>query len=157
MRKAKVHLTKHILYELYYNQGKTLQNIGDMYGVTREYIRQKMAKFQIPRIKKHYTQEELRFNRRQRYWRIRIASLKILGGKCRKCGETDIRVLQINHKNGLGRKGLREQGDKFHFDITNGTRDINDLEILCANCNILYEYERGNRSCIAFDKKGLMI
>ena len=37
------------LARLYNVEGKTLQEIGDMYGVTREYIRQVMAKLDLPR------------------------------------------------------------------------------------------------------------
>ncbi len=37
------------LGRLYNVEGRTLQEIGDMYGVTREYIRQVMTKFNLPR------------------------------------------------------------------------------------------------------------
>ena len=56
-------------------------------------------------------------------WRNHKRRVLELGGKCVNCGETDIRVLQINHING---------------------RDNPEVDVRCANCNILYEYERGN-------------
>lgn len=68
----------------------------------------------------------------------------ILGGcLCRMCGNTDLRVLTINHKNG---KTSKEGGLALQHAIKNGSRKIDDLEILCMNCNIIYEYERGKRN-----------
>lgn len=65
-----------------------------------------------------------------------------LGGKCIKCGNVDIRVLQINHKNGCGTR-LRPNTRKLYLAIIHGTTDFSVLEVRCANCNIIYEYERG--------------
>jgi hypothetical protein len=76
----------------------------------------------------------------------RLKIIKILGGKCKKCGITDWRVLQINHINGGGRKELELNMNKFYKDILLKKRNIIDLDLRCANCNILYEYEVGRRS-----------
>ena len=35
--------------------------------------------------------------KKQKIWEKKLALLKELGGKCKKCGITDIRVLDINH------------------------------------------------------------
>jgi hypothetical protein len=84
------------------------------------------------------------------YWRRRLRVIKLLGGKCCRCGNSDARVLQINHVNGGGSKetqiGKGEMGSSnFLIDIDKGRRSINDLNLMCANCNILYEYEVGRR------------
>lgn len=82
---------------------------------------------------------------KNRYWRAKLDVIELLGGKCR-CGNTDPRVLQINHINGGGTKERQiTHLDEFRRDILAGRRSINDLEILCANCNILYEFEVGRR------------
>ena len=67
-----------------------------------------------------------------------------LGGKCARCGETDWRVLQINHINGGGTKERARIGKKIYTDILKGKRE-GEYNMLCANCNILYEYNRGRR------------
>ncbi len=80
------------------------------------------------------------------YTKLKIEVYNLLGGiKCKKCGATNIRILTINHKNGV--KSPRfDRGRELLYSIINGRRETSDLEILCYNCNILYEYERGNRS-----------
>lgn len=79
------------------------------------------------------------------HWRQRIKVLRILGGKCRRCGNEDWRVLQINHKNGGGheeRSSRGMSGAALVRAILNG-RKTDDLDVLCANCNVIHEYERG--------------
>ncbi len=72
--------------------------------------------------------------------------IELLGGKCVRCGITDLRVLQINHLHHVGRtKRPHESGSDFYLRILDGRRDTSDLDIRCANCNILYEYERSFR------------
>jgi len=67
-----------------------------------------------------------------------------LGGKCVVCGIDDIRVLQINHLHDKGHKEKLSKGAiSFYRNIVNGKRSIDDLDIRCANHNILYEYESG--------------
>lgn len=65
------------------------------------------------------------------------------------CGETDLRVLQINHINGEGWKknnGIYKvhPTTRYH-QIANGIYNEAELDVRCANCNILYEYEIGHR------------
>jgi hypothetical protein len=69
--------------------------------------------------------------------------IKSLGGRCRKCGCNDVRVLQVNHIGGGGIKELRTRISKMRGEILRGERK--DLDILCSNCNIIYEFERGKR------------
>jgi hypothetical protein len=79
-----------------------------------------------------------------RLWRLKIAAIEQLGGKCAGCGTTDMRVLQINHLNGRGDVEDRF-GAEIYAPIVAGTRTTDDLDVRCANCNVIYEYERGNR------------
>jgi len=88
--------------------------------------------------KKHY--DEIR----QIHWKRKLKVVEMLGGKCRRCGEMDIRVLQVNHINGGGRRDPLGKTD-LYLEIVQGRRPIDDLELLCANCNIIYEYEVGHR------------
>jgi hypothetical protein len=69
-------------------------------------------------------------------------AIRKLGGKCVRCGETDIRVLQINHINGGGCRELsRRKATSFYRDIVAGRRKTDDLDVRCANCNILARYK----------------
>ena len=85
----------------------------------------------------------------------RLKVLELMGGKCVKCGISDYRLLEISHKNGDGyleRRGLN--GKKMHggwataYAILRGWRQTDDLELLCSNCHILYEYEKGFRRTV---------
>jgi hypothetical protein len=80
--------------------------------------------------------------------RLKIKSLQAVSGqkkpRCEQCGIDDVRVLHINHKNGGGRKELVETGpNQMRKAIVDGSRKIDDLNVLCANCNTLFEYQRG--------------
>lgn len=72
---------------------------------------------------------------------------KVGNGECRRCKINDIRLLTINHINGKDEvaKVKDRYGNSFYLDILLGRRTTDDLEVLCFNCNILYEYERGAR------------
>jgi len=67
---------------------------------------------------------------------------------CVNCGNDDIRVLTINHKNGDGAKERnisKHRMSRLSRDIQKG-RTTSDLDVRCYNCNILYEYEQGRRN-----------
>lgn len=71
----------------------------------------------------------------------RLHTIYSLGGRCVGCGEKDWRVLQVNHLR--GKRGLKDVGDRLAGDIVKGRRDLADFDLRCANCNILYEHEKG--------------
>jgi len=79
-----------------------------------------------------------------------------LGGKCARCGKTDWRILQINHINGNGRKERARLGKKIYTNILKG-KDMDKYNLLCANCNILYEYDRGKRRDERWIEKNLKV
>ena len=76
---------------------------------------------------------------------LRRKIIEYLGGRCEFCGIMDIRLLQINHLNGGGNKEVREKGqNKIYREILAGKRK-GEFNLLCANCNTLYEYQVGRR------------
>lgn len=82
--------------------------------------------------------------------RLRIKALQVVSGLrcpvCVRCGEADIFVLAINHKNGGGRQEVKNNAFGWWKGIISGQRGVNDLDVRCHNCNIRYEYERGRRN-----------
>jgi hypothetical protein len=78
--------------------------------------------------------------------RVRLTNFNIVSKNnpvCENCGCTDIRLLEINHKNGGGTKE-REKGKssaKFAWNIYMGRRNIDDLNLLCKVCNALHALE----------------
>lgn len=70
---------------------------------------------------------------------------KRLGDKCAHCGNTDHRVLQIDHKNGDGAKERRKTGRGYSYYkyLTNLSDEelLANYQLLCANCNWIKRYE----------------
>lgn len=93
---------------------------------------------------KHFERERVRG--RAKHFRYKLNAMKFISKLdvpcCMKCGISDIRVLTINHKKGRSKE---EKNRKVvdYIGVVLGRRKINDLEIRCFNCNILYEYEKG--------------
>ena len=65
--------------------------------------------------------------------------LKSLGNKCVNCGFSDIRALQIDHKNGDGSADKKRFKKQTGTMVTYYSRNVKEatqkLQILCANCN----------------------
>lgn len=79
-----------------------------------------------------------------RYQRIKKEALIKISGEaiCVYCGCNDIRILEINHKYLGGSKERKDKpcnvGHGLYIKITNGLREVNDLEVLCRVCNALH-------------------
>lgn len=64
-----------------------------------------------------------------------------LGGKCVRCGFTDIRALQIDHVNGGGKKELKKNGSGISYYKKILLDKNRKYQLLCANCNWIKRYE----------------
>lgn len=64
----------------------------------------------------------------------RNAVLEVLGNKCKMCGFTDKRALQIDHVHGGGSAETRIFGTGVDY-YRQMFQHIEDYQILCANCN----------------------
>jgi hypothetical protein len=85
-----------------------------------------------------------------KHFNYKLKALQRISGllvpHCIVCGTPDIRVLTINHKNGHSTEGKQY----IYLSVASGKRKINDLDIRCYNCNILYEFEEGRRTLPSF-------
>lgn len=75
--------------------------------------------------------------------KLRMDVLNIIGkGKleCVNCGCDDLRVIEINHINGVGNK-YRVANIKFLWDVIKGRRPTDDLDLRCRVCNALHYIE----------------
>lgn len=79
----------------------------------------------------------------ERYERSRVKLvIEKMGGKCEFCGFDDWRALQVDHKGGTG--GKRKSAHIIYTEILNG--QIDDYQLLCANCNAIKASYRNERS-----------
>ena len=81
---------------------------------------------------------------REYYKRLRLQALqKITGSEkplCNRCSCDFLPLLNINHKNGGGRRERTQYGNtrEFYRVIVRGTRKLIDLEVLCRVCNAIH-------------------
>ena len=79
--------------------------------------------------------------------RLRRTVLQVLGDKCKICGFSDYRALQIDHIKGGGSKERKEKGfsSQFHRHVLNNfLNGENKYQLLCANCNWIKRFENKN-------------
>lgn len=74
------------------------------------------------------------------YSKKKAEIFEALGGKCVRCGFSDIRALQIDHIHGGGRNEIQRMGWPAYYkkvlDASEG------YQLLCANCNWIKRSER---------------
>ena len=101
----------------------------------RAYYQANKERMRIPR----------RYAQRRYANRLRLDVLEILGGKCRGCGTTDHRVLQVDH---IGGNGNLERKRTYREAILQKIRqgEIGGYQLLCANCNWIKRLEQGESS-----------
>jgi hypothetical protein len=69
------------------------------------------------------------------FWKTKLEIIKKLGGKCRQCGETDFRVLDINHIDRIKKNIPPKRSYSWEFRIKDWLNNMDNLELLCANCH----------------------
>ena len=72
--------------------------------------------------------------------------IDLMGGKCKHCGITDPRVLQVDHIHGNGRKdpNSNQTGASYCLRVIQSfLLEEDKYQILCANCNWIKKHEKG--------------
>jgi len=90
----------------------------------------------------YWNKNDYHLQKKPLFWKKKKEIINELGGKCKKCGISDIRVLEINHID----RNKKERPPKLNY--TNGNRlsewrrNMNNLELLCANCHRIHTYKQ---------------
>lgn len=89
--------------------------------------------------------ERKRKHNRDCFHRVRRAALVVLGEKCKRCGFSDVRALQIDHVNGGGNQEYKLLGSRYNIwkRVISG---IPGYQLLCANCNWIKKDECGEKT-----------
>ena len=91
-------------------------------------------------IRKYMKTEKGRAALRKQQLKPHIEALKFLGGKCVKCGFSDVRALQIDHVHGGGTKDFKKFGGMYGV-YKNVLLEPEKYQLLCANCNWIKRFE----------------
>lgn len=100
----------------------------------------------IEKLKAWSKEHRLESGQRSRLLRRRRLCFKISGSnepRCVRCGCDDMRLLEINHKNGGGNTEMQKgkNSNQFYAAILKGERPVDDLELLCKPCNAIHYLE----------------
>jgi hypothetical protein len=71
--------------------------------------------------------------RRKQVWAEKCAFVKRLGGQCVKCGNNDMRVLDVDHID--PKKKRKPRNTTIPVRLALWRREVNNLQLLCANCH----------------------
>jgi hypothetical protein len=91
--------------------------------------------------------EQINSRRRKLYKKnsaiFKKKAFDLLGNKCKKCGETEKLVLQIDHIKGGGNKERRGLNSLYRYKKV--LEDKKKYQILCARCNWLKMHKNKER------------
>lgn len=122
----------------------------EWYSQHREYARERQkAYYQAHKIQsKEQGKKWLEANRakarasKNKYTEtLRTSVLHKLGNKCRKCGFTDKRALQVDHVKGGGNKERRTTSWLQVYKKVLAEVESVEYQLLCANCNQIKKIE----------------
>lgn len=74
--------------------------------------------------------EAIRAKAREKYQKLRLDVLKLYGGKCTCCGETETDFLTLDHVNN---DGYLDRKKSFYLYVWKNRPT--DIQVLCYNCN----------------------
>lgn len=80
--------------------------------------------------------------KKPRFWVRKNAIVKQLGGACVKCGNTDIRCLDINHKDRSQKVRPKDRKYNWTRRLKEWSENIENIELLCANCHRIHTWEQ---------------
>jgi len=73
-------------------------------------------------------------------WAKKITAIRMMGGKCSRCGETDVRVLDFHHYIGEKEESLRRL---LTNNFGDALKEAAKCQIVCANCHIEIHFKKG--------------
>ena len=131
-----------VLKQLYFVEKLSTKIIAKRYDISQSCIYNLFKRYGF----KTRTLKDAMLLRRKpltKYKRLRKRVMDMLGSRCVHCGCSDLRVLELHHVRGGGRRETRTiGGGAFWHNIAMGRRRTNDLEICWKPCHAVEEVKR---------------
>ena len=93
-------------------------------------------------LKDYWNKNDYHLRKKRSYWDKKIKLIKKLGGKCKICGNDDIRVLDINHINPEKKKRPKNLSYTWQRRLKEWAENEKNLELLCSNCHRIHTWEQ---------------
>lgn len=123
------------------------------YQKNKEAVKQRSLEYYHSKIRpnkarlKAHIERSVRANqkmRREKYLPIKLHLQKLLGGKCKKCKESNHIVLDFDHKD--PKTKLMSISQNYHLPIQELEEEIKKCQLLCANCHRVKTWNSGGFS-----------
>lgn len=102
-----------------------------------------VTRYCSPRCQRDYWNAHGYFvHKKHRIWDRKLALVERLGGKCRECGESDFRVLDINHVDRRRKNKPPKRQWSWGRRFRDWEKHLDNLELLCANCHRRHTWEQ---------------
>jgi hypothetical protein len=85
------------------------------------------------------------------YSKLRKKVLNLLGNKCKYCGNSDYRCIQIDHKKGNGVREVHNFGNAGIYRKI--LKNSHNYQLLCANCNWIKRFKNNETGKGKHNKK----
>ena len=82
-----------------------------------------------------------RLKQRKRLWIEKSQFMMELGGKCSRCGISELRVLQFHHIDSTQKDAKTRHQCSFYQRLKCLRQEASNLELLCANCHAIETHE----------------
>ena len=89
-----------------------------------------------------WDKNDYHLRKKKRNWEQKLSLIKELGGKCIICGNRDIRVLDINHKDRDRKKRPKRLCYTWQRRLKEWKDNKDNLELLCANCHRIHTWKQ---------------
>lgn len=92
--------------------------------------------------KTFWDKNDYHLRKKKKYWDDKTKLIKELGGKCKKCGISDIRVLDINHKDPKKKTIPKDRAFTWQRRLKDWKKNKKSIELLCANCHRVHTWKQ---------------
>jgi len=139
----------------YPSRSREYQRIwGRLHSANTRYWKHRDYNHKLIYARNYYNlnKKEQREKTKQRALNLKLTLFSMFGSRCVKCGFTDHRALQLDHIKGSGAEmrrytNLHKSRVKYYqWLLNNPEYTLNEIQLLCANCNWIKRFENNEVS-----------